>query len=1152
MVGFWRFGSPMGKKGVYLGSVLIAQEEYLVPEFPIISPTSDLYGAFPSVANLKAGGFVVTWTGYDDDGNGIFAQRFDSSGNRSGSEFQVNTYNTEGQYHSKITLLEDGGFLIAWLSHSPGQNSNQASIRWQRFSSDGNPSGSEYNVNIPNLITGIAQDMYCSHLSVTQLDDGGFFISWCQFVSGRHVVDIGGLYGQRFDASYQPVGSSFQINDLENYVANTSSTTLENGNIVVVWDYPDSIGTQRHIFGQLLDDNGNKIGSNITFDVRDYDQIKPSVSALEDGGFIVVWQSTNETGEYSVLGQRFDVNGTKVSSEFQILEGNNSSYGTQPSVTGLDDGGFFVSWSFQEDLGNPYSDDVEIHGKRFDSNGNSVALPNHYLDSPVLTIASTLITNEDTESTARPFSTISTGFSATDVDGDNLTYSFSSPSKGTVIDNGNGTYIYTSNANTDGSDSFTVTVDDGTTTTSQTVAVTIRDINSDSLTYSFSSPSKGTVIDNGNGTYTYTPDANENGSDNFTVTVDDGTRTTSQVVAVTINAIDDAPALSTASTLITNEDTTSLAIAFSATDVDGDNLTYSFSTPIKGSVTNNNNGTYIYTPNANENGSDSFTVTVDDGTTTSSQVVAVTINAINDAPEILTKAALINISEDTASSAIAFIATDIDDDNLTYSFSKPTKGTVTNNGNGTYTYTPSANENGSDFFTLTVYDGIINSSQAAVVIINAVNDAPTISTTASLITAEDTATAAIAFSALDIDGDTLTYSFSDPSKGSVTNNGDGTYTYRPNSNENGSDSFNLTVNDGTVNISQLVTVNINAVNDTPTGSIAISGTAREGEQLTASSTLEDEDGLGTLSYQWHRDGSDISGATSATYTLVQDDVGSAISVTASYTDGYNTDESVTSSATSNVINVNDTPTGSITISGTAREDEQLTASSTLEDEDGLGTLSYQWLRDGSDISGATSKTITLSRDDVGSVFSVTVSYTDGYDTIESVTSAVTQAIRFAQEITISHNDSEANSSLYEHQSLVFVSSETEHTTVAMSSGSLGTLSEDLSFTHVELSNSSYDQGISVSDVILQLRDIVGLSTLDGKHKIAADINRDGEIAINDVVSNLRHIVGLDTIEECALVNSADEVVTNLTNSTIADLSIIQYGDVDLSATFLIA
>jgi len=62
----------------------------------------------------------------------------------------------------------------------------------------------------------------------------------------------------------------------------------------------------------------------------------------------------------------------------------------------------------------------------------------------------------------------------------------------------------------------------------------------------------------------------------------------------------------------------------------------------------------------------------------------------------------------------------------------------------------------------------------------------------------------------------------------------------------------------------------------------------------------------------------------------------------------------------------------------------------------------------------------------------------------------------------------------------------------------------------------------------------------------------GEIAISDVVSNLRHIVGLDEIEQCALVDSSDELVESLTTSTVADLTLIQYGDVDLSATFLIA
>lgn len=105
------------------------------------------------------------------------------------------------------------------------------------------------------------------------------------------------------------------------------------------------------------------------------------------------------------------------------------------------------------------------------------------------------------------------------------------------------------------------------------------------------------------------------------------------------------------------------------------------------------------------------------------------------------------------------------------------------------------------------------------------------------------------------------------------------------------------------------------------------------------------------------------------------------------------------------------------------------------------------------------------------------------------------------------------------------------TTVVMSLGFLATLPEDLSFTHVEFGSSSYDYGIAISDVVLQLRDIVGLSTLEGKQKIAADINGDGEVAISDAVSNLRHIVGLDTIEQCALVDSSNQLVTSLTSSS---------------------
>ncbi|MCE9688681.1 hypothetical protein LZP73_21300, partial [Shewanella sp. AS16] len=68
---------------------------------------------------------------------------------------------------------------------------------------------------------------------------------------------------------------------------------------------------------------------------------------------------------------------------------------------------------------------------------------------------------------------------------------------------------------------------------------------------------------------------------------------------------------------------------------------------------------------------------------------------------------------------------------------------------------------------------------------------------------------------------------------------------------------------------------------------------------------------------------------------------------------------VTSSATAAVGNVNDAPTGSVSITGTAIEDQSLTASNTLGDADGLGSISYQWLRDGSNISGATGSSYLL-------------------------------------------------------------------------------------------------------------------------------------------------------------------------------------------------
>ena len=102
-------------------------------------------------------------------------------------------------------------------------------------------------------------------------------------------------------------------------------------------------------------------------------------------------------------------------------------------------------------------------------------------------------------------------------------------------------------------------------------------------------------------------------------------------------------------------------------------------------------------------------------------------------------------------------------------------------------------------------------------------------------------------------------------------------------------------------------------------------------------------------------------------------------------------QSVNSAATAAVANVNDAPMGGVTISGTAAEDQTLTASHTLSDEDGLGTVTYTWFANGVD-TGVTGASYTLGQADVGKTFTVQANYTDAFGTAESVNSAATAAV----------------------------------------------------------------------------------------------------------------------------------------------------------------
>ena len=182
------------------------------------------------------------------------------------------------------------------------------------------------------------------------------------------------------------------------------------------------------------------------------------------------------------------------------------------------------------------------------------------------------------------------------------------------------------------------------------------------------------------------------------------------------------------------------------------------------------------------------------------------------------------------------------------------------------------------------------------------------------------------------------------------------------------------------------------------GSLALTadsytGNSYVGGELTA--TISDNNGYASdsVTYQWMSGDDVIISATSNSYVLIDADLGKNITVSATYTDDDDYEESPKSFASDTVELAPVDIAGSVVISGDAYVDSILTA--TITDLNGSGDtpIIYTWMLDGSAIDGATEATYMLTSAALGSVVTVTVAYTDndGF-TQEEITSHATNAV----------------------------------------------------------------------------------------------------------------------------------------------------------------
>ncbi|WP_063345675.1 tandem-95 repeat protein [Vibrio jasicida] len=432
---------------------------------------------------------------------------------------------------------------------------------------------------------------------------------------------------------------------------------------------------------------------------------------------------------------------------------------------------------------------------------------------------------------------------ASDVDGDDLVASnVQVGANASVQDNGDGTFTVVPDADFNGELDLTFDISDGQETVSSSIDLTVRpindapvpedktfeveedgtliftdanllagatDIEGDNLTVEGVSydGGDGILTDNGNGTYTFAPNENFNGDVNFSFDVSDGTDTVSANIDVSVTPVDDAPVSGNLAYSVDEDGSIRLSqeqLLSQASDVEGDALTASnLSVDSNATVTQNDDGSFTITPDADFNGDIDISFDISDGTNTVQATVDLTVNPINDLP--VPQDQQFSVEEDGTliftDADLLTGATDIEGDNLSVTgiSYEGTDGVLTDNGDGTYSFAPNENFNGDVNFSFDVSDGTDTVSANIDVSVTPVNDPPVAGSTSYTVHEDNSITisdAQLLANSSDLEGDvsidSVSYSGSD---GVLQINGDGTYTFSPNENFNGEVTLDVVVAD---------------------------------------------------------------------------------------------------------------------------------------------------------------------------------------------------------------------------------------------------------------------------------------------------------------------------------------------------------------------
>ncbi len=303
-------------------------------DFVVNSETMDVQSQ-PSVAMAANGSFVVLWRSKFQDGSefGVYAQRFDDSGNPVGGEFRVNQETDRDQAIAFGDFDGGGHLMVAW--ESDGQDGSSGGIFGRVYDPAG-VAGNEFQVNTTS-------QSWQHDVEIAGLPSG-FIATW----ESRNVdAQDRAVVFRRYAADGIPLGGEQQVNLTEaDNQHNPAIAAAVDGTFVIVWESFGHDGSEAAAMARIYTPDGTPTTGEIQLNQTTLgDQENLSVAADGRGGFVAVWDGDAASGGSfdEVWGRRLLVDGTLDGDEFRVNT-NVTNRQVFPAIAGSGDGTMMAVW----------------------------------------------------------------------------------------------------------------------------------------------------------------------------------------------------------------------------------------------------------------------------------------------------------------------------------------------------------------------------------------------------------------------------------------------------------------------------------------------------------------------------------------------------------------------------------------------------------------------------------------------------------------------------------------------------------------------------------------------------------------------------------------------------------------------------------------